>query len=52
MKPVAVTAIVAVLVAVPMYLLTRRVLPALLRSSDERADDAVNRRYDTDDCMM
>jgi hypothetical protein len=52
MKPAAVTAIVAVLVAIPMICLTRRMLPMLLRVRTERSDDAMNRLYDTEDCIM
>jgi hypothetical protein len=52
MKPVAVTAIVAVLIAIPMICLTRRLLPVLLRSSADRREDVINRLYDTEDCMM
>jgi hypothetical protein len=52
MKPVAVTTIVAVLVAIPMMFLTRRMLPVLLRSHEDSKEDMLNRLYDTDDCMM
>jgi|WetSurMetagenome_2_1015567.scaffolds.fasta_scaffold41116_3 hypothetical protein len=52
MKPAAVTTIVAVLVAIPMMFLTRRVLPVLLRSRAESREDMQNRLYDTEDCMM
>ena len=52
MKPVAITAIVAVLIAIPMMCLTRRLLPVLLRSGEKRNEDDLNRRYDTEDCMM
>ncbi len=52
MKPAAVTAIVAVLVAIPVICLTRRMLPLLLRPRRERREDMLNLLYDTDDCMM
>ena len=52
MKPGAVTALVAVLIAIPMICLTRRLLPVLLGSGEKRSEDAMNRRYDTEDCMM
>jgi hypothetical protein len=52
MKPVALTTIVAVLVAIPMICLTRRFLPLLLRTREDRTEDRQNRLYDTEDCMM
>lgn len=52
MKPVAVTVLVAVLVAVPIICLTRRLLPVLLTPADKRREDDQNRLYDTGDCMF
>ena len=51
MKPSTVTILVAVLVAVPVICLTRRLLPALVRRAEESREDWQNRRYDTGDCM-
>lgn len=52
MRSPAVTALVAVLVAIPVICLTRRYLPLLLRGAGAvRAEDE-NRRYDTADCLM